>query len=206
VLCGACFLLQIQYLPASAHTNTHTPVSRMLNLEHVGGSQIPGLGSPGVESYKRELDAALKAVAEARSREAAHAQANLQSREEFETRTLRSEIIVLQRSWQVGDQDSSAPFLLLYRPCTPRILNRVWQPACTLNPQPSIPCVRACSFPCPHIHAHTRACTRTHTCTGSRAEEQRSRTRATTHQKGTKRQRPAGEPTSIAGAISCVCI
>ena len=84
----------------------------MLNLEHVGGSR--NSGSPGVEGYKRELDAALKAVAEARSMEAAHALLNRQSHEEMETRTARSEIIVLQCSLQVGDQDSSALSLLLY--------------------------------------------------------------------------------------------
>ena len=91
----------------------------MLNLEHVGGSRkAPELrvdsGSPGVEGYKRELDAALKAVAEARSLEAANAEANRESHEEMETRTARSEITVLQRSLQVGDQDSSALSLLLY--------------------------------------------------------------------------------------------
>lgn len=84
----------------------------MLDLEHVGGSR----NSEGLEvqAYKRELDAALKAVSDARSLEAAHAQANRQSHEDMEIRTARSEMLVLQRSLQVGDQDSSALSLLLY--------------------------------------------------------------------------------------------
>jgi hypothetical protein len=67
--------------------------------------------------------------------------------------------------------------------CTPRILNPthkplvtcgVWHPACTLNSQPSIPCVRAYSLPRPHIHTRVHTPVRAHAHIYTQAAEQKS--------------------------------